>query len=228
MEKSTFKNWCVATGIVALASIGLLFLAGATREFLSFARLSQANHELKWIVIALHQYHDTFGRFPPHIVRDQNGNLHSWRSLVQENLMDPSIRELRADYNFTEPWNSPANRNSSFSARFDRSRYRALAVVGPRSAWRAEGARSLSEFKDGNDKTILLIGLPNTGIAWHEPDDAVVSPAGTLLLKNLPFDSSADFFVVTADGSVHYYKQGLSPDVLAALLTIDAGDTAEP
>lgn len=63
---------------------------------------------LQQIGISLHQYHDTYGSFPPAYVKGPDGEpWHSWRVLL---LPDLGYEELYARYRFDQPWDGPVNR----------------------------------------------------------------------------------------------------------------------
>ena len=58
--------------------------------------------------MAVANYHETYGCFPPAYVADRDGKpMHSWRVLILPFLEQ---RELYNAYNFAEPWDGPNNR----------------------------------------------------------------------------------------------------------------------
>ena len=62
---------------------------------------------LKLLAIALHNYHDTYGAFPPAYVADASGKpMHSWRVLILPHMEQLALYER---YNFNEPWDGPNN-----------------------------------------------------------------------------------------------------------------------
>src|SRR4051812_3837711 len=80
------RNAFRAVGLVvvlALASfifIGMLSPGGGSREA---PRRTKCKNHLKDIALALHNYHDAYGTFPPAYIADQNGRpMHSWRVLI--------------------------------------------------------------------------------------------------------------------------------------------------
>lgn len=222
MGSSIRKNWIIAICLAAFGVLVVNVVANVRRSLL----LKQTHNNLKWVVMALHNYHETHGSFPPAVLRDGNGNpVHSWRSLIQGEMANIVETEDRfGSYDLSQPWDSQANEQSISDHRFGTHPYQILAVVGPRAAWRADGTRSLSEFNDDTGNSILLIAVRNTGVAWHQPVDAVVSDSGTLSVNNRELNLSTDLFVVTADGSVRYIENGIADDAMSALLTINAGD----
>ncbi len=96
----------------------LLFtaLVGATLGFFLLSELRSSRPEspkcscenrFKLIAVALQNYHDSHGHFPPACTYDANGRpLHSWRVLIlpyMEQIVPYSKLDLR------QPWNSPHN-----------------------------------------------------------------------------------------------------------------------
>ncbi|MFN0051343.1 MAG: DUF1559 domain-containing protein [Planctomycetales bacterium] len=72
------------------------------------ARQSNCKCRLCVIGLALQNYHDDYGSFPPAIVAGERGKpMHSWRVLLLP-YMDQN--ELYAAYRFDEPWDGPNNR----------------------------------------------------------------------------------------------------------------------
>src|SRR5689334_18892035 len=71
------------------------------------ARQSQCRNNLKQIGIALHNYHDIFGSFPPAYIPDEYGHpKHSWRTLILAQL---DQAPLYNSYRFDESWDGPHN-----------------------------------------------------------------------------------------------------------------------
>ena len=224
MESSIRKNRIVAVCVAVIAVLAGVLVVNIVSDIRSQLLLKQTYSELKWIALALHSYHDAHGSFPPVVIRDGQGNpIHSWRAIIHGEMAKAVESAEFKSYNFSQAWDSQANRQST-SGRFRSYRYQALAVVGPQAAWKIDGTRSLSDFKDGAAKTILLIAVRNTGTAWHQPVDAVVSESGNLTVNNRELDHSKDLFIVTADGSITYAAKGIAPHTMSALLTINAGD----
>lgn len=227
MESSIRTNWLVATCLGIFAVCACVLVVSTVANVRQSLLLKQTHSDLDWIVMALHNYHDAHGSFPPAVVRDDSGNpIHSWRSLIQSEMKHIAETEDRFDaYDLSQPWYSQVNQESISHHRFGFHPYQMLAVVGPNAAWHPTRTRSISDFSDGTHNTLLLIAVRDSGVAWHEPVDAVVTASGTLSVNNRELDLSSDVFVATADGTVKSFLNGISDETLSVLLTIDAGDT---
>lgn len=136
----------------------------------------------KNIALALVNYADEHGHFPPAYIADSNGKpMHSWRVLILPYL---DRNDLYKAYNFSEPWNGP---NNSKLAKAVPSIYSCpacsknsqtgitnyVAVVGPKTVWQGEKSSSIKEIAaaDGTSETILFMEQPNSDINWLEPRD---------------------------------------------------------
>ena len=78
----------------------------------------QCKNNLKQIMLALHNYHDDFGTFPPAYTVDENGEqMHSWRTLIWPYLDDSINHFTHGDYRFDEPWGSKHNQHVASDAK---------------------------------------------------------------------------------------------------------------
>ena len=95
---------------LGLAIFGVLFLVWLTLPDVGSrppARVSQCKNNLKQIGLALHNYHEVYGSFPPQFTVDANGKpLHSWRLLILPYLDQQGIYR---QFDLSSPWTSPAN-----------------------------------------------------------------------------------------------------------------------
>ncbi|MCA9206080.1 MAG: DUF1559 domain-containing protein, partial [Planctomycetales bacterium] len=72
--------WMAGWGVV-FASIA--YLANLVTDARRHAIASVSQGPLNQLTLALHNYHDTFGSFPPAYVADAAGRpIHSWRVLI--------------------------------------------------------------------------------------------------------------------------------------------------
>lgn len=224
LEESPLKNRLVG-GVVVLLIVGAVALLAYGIQVIRLALKNEQTHQdMRWIGIALQRYHDQHGHFPPVVELDNRGSpMHSWRALIQPHLTaEVQTSDNFKAYDFNQRWDSATNSDAVHRHRFGDHWYQFLAVVGPHAAWSNEVTRKRSDFKDGLSDTILVIGVRDTGIGWNEPRDAEFD-GQTLTIGGRPLDPSQPLYVLIADGSVRY---GLTREILAPLLTIDAGDAA--
>lgn len=179
--------------------------------------------------MAVANYHDANGRYPPPTVLGPDGRpWHSWRVLVLPYIEQ---HKLFTEYSFAEPWDGPNNRklagrmprtygfHGTETANQTVTNY--LAVVGDETVWPRAGTRSDADVTNGRDRTILLVENHGANIHWMEPRDLafadmdfrVDAPGGVSSRYTSPA-------VVALDGSVWRLKPTLAPDALRALLTV--------
>jgi hypothetical protein len=201
---------------------------------------------LKQISLALHNYHDHYGAFPPAYIADESGRpMHSWRVLILPFL---ERSHLYAEYRFDEPWDGPNNRRladrmppayrcpseSRTSPPSHMTSY--LAIVGPETVWPGTASRSVGEISDGAGNTLLVVESHGSGIHWMEPRDLSVvqmartvnSPAGQGICSchgaNKRGARGTVAYVVLTDASTRQLPGDLSEERLQALLTIAGGE----
>jgi prepilin-type processing-associated H-X9-DG protein len=203
-------------------------------------RRTQCKNNLKQIGLALHNYHDKFGRLPPAYIADENGRpMHSWRVLLLPYLEQTPLYEK---YRFDEPWDGPHNRKLAdtilavYNCPSDEhggtgtTMTNYVAIVGTGTMWPENGTTDLRKVSDGTSMTLLVVEVANSGIHWMEPRDLhVLQMAPTINAKSGQGISSRHIGgaqVLFADGHVRFITDSLSGADLRALLTAHAGDTA--
>jgi hypothetical protein len=242
-------NICSLLILLAFCLFVLLSQAMGYSSRSAVRRMTCANH-LKEIALALHNYHDAYGTFPPAYVADSNGRpMHSWRVLLLPFLEEKTLYE---QYAFDEPWDGPNNRQllprmpqvyacpsavavSETGQGQPTYHTSYVAVVGPTTVWPGTVPRSFSEIRDGTSNTALLIEIDNSTIPWLEPRDlafdaalAVTAAADPVFTGN---HRSESFFyeyaggrqLVLVDGSVRYVSQGVGRHIWAGLFGVDDG-----
>ncbi len=203
---------------------------------------------MRQIGVALNNYHNDHGTFPPAYLADKNGKpQHSWRVLILPYLAE---RALYEEYNFDEPWNGPNNSKlldrmppmyrypSPFRDTKERTGACFVAVVGPETAWPGKTARKFADLRDAMYQTALLIEYDNESIPWLEPRDLEMDEALELLASGKPtgYYHSENFFyqdfvgrsVLFADGSTRTFDRGGSQSVWSAMLGVNDGVGWDP
>ncbi len=211
------------------------------------ARRANCCNELKQIGLALLNYHDVNGCFPPAYIADKNGKpMHSWRVLILPHLEEAALYKA---YDFTEPWDGPKNRkllgacpplyqcpSDPIAHAPGSTQTSYVAVVGRNAAWPGAKSRKIGpDFATSN--TIMVVEVANSGIQWSEPRDLSLdafgaagtkSPALTLSSNHgLPeqffftYDHGCGANVAMADDSMHYLPPGsLSTEHLRKILQV--------
>jgi hypothetical protein len=158
--------------------------------------------------------------------------MHSWRVLILPYLEQ---RQLFEQYDFSEPWDGP--NNSKLAAQMPKvyafhGEYKPgltttnyLAVVGVQTMWPGNQPRQTADVTDSTDSTILVVENAGQGIHWTEPRD--LDFATMSFAVNSPNGISSKYLepaVVMADGTLRKLQENISPEVLQAMLTANAGE----
>jgi hypothetical protein len=188
METPPPKRWSAGTiiestlvwgGVVLLVGFLILTVLSplATDTGRPASRTECKNH-LRQLALAMHNYHDQYGSFPPAYVADKNGRpMHSWRVLLLPFL---EFGHLYKEYRFDEPWNGPHNRELAalpiqlFHCAADtgtQTDTSYLVVVGPKTIFPGASSIKIADITDGTSNTILMVEAVESGINWLEPRD---------------------------------------------------------
>ena len=221
--------------------VGVLVVGGlagmlgrAVQQAREAARESQC-FCIKAIAIALHNYHDVHGSFPPAYVADSTGRpVHSWRVLLLPFLEEGTLYNA---YNMAEPWDGPNNRKlldrrpSVYhcpSRDDDPSTTSYLAVTGPGTAFPGAGSTKLAEIVDGTSRTVLIAEVSNVEVAWTAPVDLDVrSMSWTIDDPSKPGFSSPHArgpLFLFADATLRRLGRSTPTSTLKALTTIKGGE----
>lgn len=219
---------------IGFTLLGLLLTAvGRAREA---ARSSQCICNICMIKLALHNYHDAHGSFPPAYVADARGRrMHSWRVLI---LPFMEQQPLYASYRFDEPWDGPNNRTllhqmpNVFACPNHRDASSGLtsyaAITGPKTAFPGAKTTRIADITDGTHTTIFLAEVCNLDIPWTAPRDLDTSWMSFRINDPArPGISSRDRggpAVVAVDATTWRLKPTTDPEILRAMTTIAGGE----
>ena len=194
------------------------------------ARRSQSSNNMKQIALAMHNYHDVHGAFPPAVVTDANGApLYSGRVLLLPYLEQQALYD---QFDKTEPWNSERNRPisqtmipvfhdpSSVGGQPGQTDY--LFVSGTKTMFEGDKSAKMMNITDGTSNTMMVVEVKGSGINWAEPRDADFSAPMPLPPGNHPGGS----LVGMADGSVRFVPQTASPQQIHAAATRNGGEVS--
>jgi Protein of unknown function (DUF1559) len=170
-------------------------------------RPAQALNNLKAIGLALENYHQDHGRFPPSVVYNPEGRpLYSWRVLILPYLEQ---KDLYDNFDLNEAWDSPRNRQllARRPAVYDPVGVAAeptltysQVFVGKGTAFEGREGTTLTDFPDGPERTILVVEAADP-VPWTKPIDLSYT-AGTQLpsLGGVFKDRSGPFGFGGVDG----------------------------
>ncbi len=187
---------------------------------------AQATNNLKQLVTAMHNYHDTNNGLPPVAICDKKGRpLLSWRVAIL-----PFIEQnnLYNQFKLDEPWDSENNK-----LLIDKMP-KAYLVPGAKSegkthyrVFHSNGAvfdmiqqRTLQSIPDGTSNTLMIVESADA-VPWTKPDDIEFDPKASFeKLLRFTNDKTA---VAFCDGYVRLLKRGLGDKTWRLLIQSDDG-----
>ena len=249
------SGWAIA-GIVALCTVPVLCCVGmvlvslllpAVQQAREAARRAQSQNNLKQIGLAAHNFHSTYGAFPPHVAPD-GANLAraddpdnprtAWMTAMLP-FMDQAALYGRVDPSLA--YDDPAAAGvygTVVPAYLSPSAPAPTAGPGPAPAHYAGNELVLGEgrtarfrdLKDGTSNTILAAEVnARTGApaAWGDPDNLRTTTAGLNTAKGFGGNHPGIVLVLMADGSVRTVGETIAPGTLDALGTPDGGEVVD-
>jgi len=193
-------------------------------------RAKDANN-LKQIGLAMYNYHDTNGYFPPQdgkTTPDSKGGL-SWRVHIL-----PFIEQqaLYNEFKLDEPWDS--EHNKKLIEKMPKIYESPLAVapkgetfykvfVGEGAMFESGRKMTVASITDGTSNTIMAVD-GGTAVIWTKPDD-IPFTGKDINPMSLALPGKVGINVLMGDGSVRYVNLlGLSPQGLKAAITRAGGE----
>jgi beta-lactamase regulating signal transducer with metallopeptidase domain len=190
----------------------------------------QAMNNMKQIMLAMHNYHDVHGHFPPPVVIGPDGKTpHSWRIEI---LPYVEQAQLYQQYKMDEPWDSENNmkvlaqmptvlRDPSADPNSKVTSY--FALTGPATAFGPTDGKGtkFQDIRDGTSNTIAFVEAKRA-VPWTKPEDIDYSPD-----KPMPKFGGwrpGGFIVATCDGAVRFVQDNLDQQVLRAMITKAGGE----
>lgn len=191
---------------------------------------SACNNNMKQIGLALHNYHDQYGSFPPPYIADENGRpMHSWRVLLLPFLGEQALYK---QYDFNEPWDGPHNRQlwsqipdvytcpsapEPDSYQGDLTPYQ--VIVGENAVFEPGKQTSFNDIYDGSSNTLLVVEDASSPVPWMQPKDVAYDPDGPLPASL--FSSNHEGWgthVLYADGRSEFLDEGTTAAELRSLI----------
>jgi hypothetical protein len=198
----------------------------------AMARQVSANN-MKQLGLALHNYHDTHGNFPPAAVCDKNGKpMLSWRVLILPYIeQDNLYKQFKLD----EPWDSEHNKKLiekmpkvyAIPGRVTpgeyTTHYRVFVGNGAGFDWIMGG--KLLNITDGTSNTFMCVTAAEA-VPWTKPDELEFNPEKDMT-KLLGEVVNGRCQVGMFDGSVRTLSKIPPKATLNALITRGGGEVID-
>jgi prepilin-type processing-associated H-X9-DG protein len=226
----------VAVVLAGVCVIGILIamLLPAVSAARQAGQRAQCANNLRQITIAMQNYEAANGTLPPAYVADEDGKpMHSWRVLLLPYLDEDA---LYRQYNFDEPWDSPANLMvasrmpqvygcpSDPQAAAGQTSY--MVLVGPETMFPDANPTGLADCGDGTSNTILVVEVAGAGVGWTEPADLNVEQL--LFEIGVPGEIGGlhpgGANVSFADSHIQFIQDSTPAEVIKALSTRNGGE----
>lgn len=232
LAQQAVKN--AGSDVPSAATSGTESPAATFQMFAQKRIIRDRSDKLKRIVLAMHNYSDTFRQLPPsknakHFAADGQPFL-SWRVHLL-NFLDQS--PLFDQFRMNEPWDSPHNITllhrmpdifldpedeiGSTSTRF-------VTFTGAETPYaQAEGLR-MRDFIDGSSETLLIVAAgADKAVPWTKPQDLPFDP-------NAPLDglgqlTEPGIFYARVDGAVKVLKSDVPAELFKAIVTPNGRET---
>jgi len=200
----------ILLGVILLWVIGYLLLpSGGHPRWISEGM--QSSNDLKQIGIALENYHDTHGTFPPAYIADEEGRpMHSWRVLI---LPYWGHADLHSQYDFDKPWDDPENLKLAAqipdlyaSPPFREHRPEGLTTYLAISAeGTVLGTTEAIRPEDITEPTVMVIEAKGNPVPWIKPED--ISPDQVNVDPERIISLSKEgIHLLMSDGSVRFVE----------------------
>jgi predicted Ser/Thr protein kinase len=227
------RNQLLIFGVAAVAVlvaigvlVSLLISGGGTAR--EAARKSASLNNLRQIGIALHNYHDIYGAFPPAVVTDEAGKpLYSGRVLLLPYLEQGPLYE---SFTLDKPWDSVENFALSRvelpvfkdpHSDHPRPTTDYFFVTGAGTLFEPGKKVTMGDCKDGLANILVAVEVRGNGTNWAQPGDFSVSQPVQLPRGHYQGGNLGLF----ADGSVRFLSADeLAPSQVRARATIAGGE----
>ena len=215
---------------VAVIGILIALLLPAVQAAREAARRSQSSNNMKQIGLAMHNYHDSYQRFPARANFDASGKpLLSWRVHILPFIEQQALYD---QFHLDEPWDSEHNktliplmprfyRNPSSGP--DPSLATYVVPTGEGTIFDGQEGARFADITDGTSNTLLALEVnTEAAVTWTKPDDWKYDADYEML--GLGSAHPGGFNVLIADGSVRFISATVDTTMFRALLTKSGGE----
>jgi prepilin-type processing-associated H-X9-DG protein len=191
----------------------------------------QGQNNLKQIALAMHNYHDVHGRFPPQAVFNKDGKpLLSWRVLLLPYIeQDDLYKQFKLD----EPWDSDHNKKLldklppvyAAPGAKDTNKTHYQGFYGKGAFFEGKNGIRIPDITDGTSNTLMVAEAANA-VPWSKPEDMAYDPAKPLPKVGGLFEGG--FNAAFCDGSVRFLSAAIKPATLHLLIQRNDGTPLPP
>lgn len=209
----------------------------AIRQLTSGNSRKDSMNSLKQIALAMHNFHDNYGHFPPQALTDAKGKrMLSWRVMILPYLDQAALYN---EFHLDEPWDS--EHNSKLIAKMPalyRSKSRPgvknepdttcfVAPLTRNSTFGRVGPRvGIREITDGTSNTLMIVeASADKSVIWTKPEDVTIDEADPL--HSIINQDAAGFAACLCDGSARFLSKTIDATTLKALLSINGGEVID-
>lgn len=188
---------------------------------------AKSKNNMKRIGLAMHNFHDTFGKFPAAATLKNDKPLLSWRVQILPFIDQPLFEKFKQD----EPWDSPHNKAlisqmpeflKAPGSKAGEGKTNYLTVRGDGTIFPASKAISLREIKDGATNTVMVVEVADeAAVTWTAPDDFPLDEKDPM--KNLVGLRRDGFLAGMADGSVRFISSKVTAETVLMLFLRNDG-----
>lgn len=219
--------------VFLIIAVVIALLLPATRSSTPASRRSQCKNNLHQIAIALHNYADEYGSFPPAYTVDDAGRpLHSWRTLILPYVdQGPLYRSI----DLSKPWDDSANAAALAatlnvyrcpSADIPQNCTTYLGLVSSTGCFAPSKGRRLSDITRDHSETLMVVeASPDAAVPWMAPQDT----DGQFLLtfgRQTRLSHEDGTHAAYVDGHVGFVSSDIPIEERRAMLTIAAQERA--
>jgi hypothetical protein len=209
-------RFLVACVVVALAGLGIRALSRVPRG----CGANPAIANLARVAAAMRAYHDTHGCFPPAFLTDGSGHpIHSWRVMLLPFLGE---HELYRAYDFSRPWDDPANAHVTHSMPPVFSWPKAFAenaeetgcvvIVSEKGPFPGRRSCCLKNIDRVSAPVVMLVQCQNPGFPWTKPRDLTPVEYLDRLKKATSESSCGGLNVAIIEGAVLFVHSDSGPE----------------
>ena len=215
--------------VVAGVAVPIGLLLPAVQKVREAASRTQDSNNLKQLGLAMHGYHDSFGKLPAAAICDKQGKpLLSWRVAVL-----PFIEQdnLYKQFKLDEPWDSDHNKKliplmpktlmSPLSPQ-QTGMTHYVVLTGKSAMFSVTEGRLLASITDGTSNTAMIVEAAQP-VEWTRPQDLVYDDRKPV--PKLLSGPNGGSNVAMGDGSVRFLRTvGIDEKVLRAMMTANGGE----